>query len=49
MQSPLSDFRSDTVTSPCTKMREAMRFAEVGDACVMDNAESVVSNTIAIE
>ena len=24
-------------------------FAEVGDACVMDNAESVVSNTIAIE
>ena len=31
MQSPFSDFRSDTVTSPSTKMREAMSFAEVGD------------------
>ena len=31
MESPFSDFRSDTVTSPSNKMREAMSFSEVGD------------------
>jgi len=34
----LADFRSDTVTQPCAKMRDAMANAVVGDEVFGDDA-----------